>query len=168
MHISRVHFRKFPFRSAQIKSQLLQWDRPTKVAKRMAIFKARPVAERDENSTDSLQWLSGGCQDLVEFGSRRNERVENNVEDDLFYIIDAKHADQTKSASIRTGVIQQIRNIETKRSKSRMVVEFVELIEKDMLVIDSKKRCSAEYLLERLSKMVEKGTEDEEYMVGTD
>jgi serine/threonine protein kinase len=101
-----------------------------------------------------ITWLSGGNEKLELFTESRDERALDGASDDIFYSVHAD-AHANKTASIRKAVGQQIQDLRTAYPQSRMVDDFLNIIEREMLVIDPQKRITAKDLKVRMATMLE-------------
>jgi serine/threonine protein kinase len=115
-----------------------------------------------------ITWLSGGFDGLKSFVKRRDEMALDGVLDDTFYTLKAEDVRTNKpTAIVRQAVSEQIRDLREAPRRSKMVLEFLNVIEQNMLVIDSKKRITAKDLLMEVGKMLKEGSKAA-YLVGND
>jgi serine/threonine protein kinase len=115
-----------------------------------------------------ITWLTGGYPALEAFAEARQEKALDRVIDDLFYTVrEGEGAANGRFAVIRKGVIRQIQNVRNAQRQSRMVSEFLNIIEHNMLVVKANERIKAETLLLKIERILQAGSSNG-YLLGND
>jgi serine/threonine protein kinase len=111
-----------------------------------------------------VTWLLGGWKTLEEFGDARLCETHDGVVDNSFFML-ALYSDTGKyAATLRPAVRQWISDLHTNRMCSPVVHDILDLIEKEMLVINAKDRIASERLSQKLRVFVKRAAMNEEYV----
>lgn len=114
-----------------------------------------------------ITWLLEGSAGLDGFNSSRTAKAHDGIDDDLYYSIEVDEGGRGVGGHVRKGVVDWIKRLRSLSRHSDMVLDFLDTIEKDMLVIDANKRISAEGLERRMEHILSKGTRNSGYLLGT-
>jgi serine/threonine protein kinase len=118
-----------------------------------------------------ITWLLEGATGLEKFNASRDMVGEDGIKDDIYFtIITPKDPPNSRPyAEFREGVARWIGHLRQSPRCSPMSNEFLDLIEKEMFVVDSRGRISAEVLQQRIKAMLAKGEDDMHrgYLLGT-
>jgi hypothetical protein len=115
-----------------------------------------------------VTWLLKGSSGLIRFCDSRGMLAEDEIYDD-WYVTLIGSVDRTSSdphVEIRRGVIDWIDSLRRGTRCSEMCNDFLDLIEKDMLKVDPNARISADSLTQKMERMVARGENDMEYLLG--
>jgi len=116
-----------------------------------------------------ITWLLRGVDGLEEFDRNRELQAADEAFDDVYYTLFYPGNDPQQipnSAEVREGVKQWIEILRRSRRRSRMSDEFLDLIEEEMILVDSKQRIGVDILSIKVKKMLEKGERDFQYLLG--
>jgi serine/threonine protein kinase len=116
-----------------------------------------------------ITWLLEGSSGLEKFNKMRELKAVDKVVDDVYYTLSypGNDTDQVPDrADVRQGVIEWIGCLRKSPRHSEMSVEFLNLIERRMVLVDSKERIGAESLASEVNRMLEKGERDLQYLLG--
>jgi serine/threonine protein kinase len=116
-----------------------------------------------------ITWLLKGARGLEEFDRKRELKAADDAFDDVYYTLFYPENDPQKTpdyAEVRKGVTQWIGILRKSPRRSKMSDEFLDLIEEKMIIVDSKKRIGAESLAKEVSRMLEEGKKDLQYLLG--
>jgi serine/threonine protein kinase len=111
-----------------------------------------------------ITWLLEGSVGLDEFHRQRGAMAYDGVDDDTYYTIIG--TETARDAEVRRGVVSWMEYLRTSRGCSTMVKDLLDLVESDMLRINSKERIRAEDLDARLKNMVKVSKSDYPYLLG--
>ena len=111
-----------------------------------------------------ITWLLRGSQDIEGFSEfRGREATSTGIDDDNFFtIVDDGY---WLHAIVREAVVAWEKQLHTHERCSDLIHNLLELIMKDLLVTDTKKRCQASWLFQQLNAIVKRAEKDEEYML---
>jgi len=109
-----------------------------------------------------ITWLVEGEKAVDSFADNRNEKAHDKIEDDTFFII------VDDKAIVREGVISWIERLKGNPNGrcSPMIKELLQLVLKEMLMIDYEKRIKAGPLYFSLKAIHERGKEELQYLLG--
>lgn len=114
-----------------------------------------------------ITWLMEGAEGLEKFTAQRLAPADNGDLDDIYYSVELSEVGKRVNVYLRSGVTEWIHHLRSNSHHSEMVLDFLEIIENEMLVIQPKSRISAENLTRKMSEILERGTRDHEYLLGT-
>jgi serine/threonine protein kinase len=111
-----------------------------------------------------ITWLIRGSAGLENFNNLRLAVALDKVEDDTYYTLvpDGGHM----RVVIREAVTSWTKDLHASPRCSKMVHEVLELVQNQLLVVDSHGRIAAQELYSELRKMLERSRKEIEYLVG--
>jgi len=111
-----------------------------------------------------VTWLLKGSDAIEGFSnSRGREATGTDINDDNFFTITTNILG-TK-ATVREGVIKWTNELHEHKNCSALIHDLLDLIMGQLLIIQSKDRCSASSLFQQLAQFQEKAKRDDEYIL---
>ncbi|KAG4422124.1 hypothetical protein IFR04_004751 [Cadophora malorum] len=111
-----------------------------------------------------VTWLLRGSQDIEGFSEYRGrEATATGINDDNFFTI--VNDGYASHAIVREEVVAWKNQLHAHERCSDLIHELLEVIMKDLLVTDTKKRCQAGWLFQQLNSILKKAEKDEAYML---
>jgi serine/threonine protein kinase len=110
-------------------------------------------------------WLLKGEEGLYEFENARIQDTEGILEA-KFFTLQQKSTDGKPIATVSPAIRECIMNLRNHRRSSPSIRDLLDIIELDMLVVNSRDRIRAAELVTRIQILVEKSVEDETYLLG--
>lgn len=112
-----------------------------------------------------VTWLLKGSAEIEGFSNFRGRlAVSTLIDDDNFYTI-IKDPSGEPDATVREEVVTWVQQLHEHYKCSQAIHDVLNVIMKDVLIIDSTKRAKARWLFQMLNNILIKGTRDEEYLL---
>jgi serine/threonine protein kinase len=109
-----------------------------------------------------ITWLVSGWEDLSKFPIVRGKTGSIGINDDTFFtILDER---PTRTAIVRESVTEWIKDLHEKPRCSKFIHDFLDLVENDMLVVDTSMRIQCGPLNKRLRQMLEEAEKNPSYL----
>lgn len=114
-----------------------------------------------------ITWLLQGPDGLTEFGNARMALAQDGVFDDIFYTFFKPDVDHPYPyCEVRGAVTRWIQTLRQHYKSSQMVRDVLDLIEKRMLLVESKERISAKELDDFFQERLQMGNGSDVYLLG--
>lgn len=141
---------------------------PPEIALGRAVSRAYDIWSLGCIFLEFVTWLLEGSSSLDVFNARREMVAEDGVQDDLYFTLctPARPYNARPNATIRKGVTEWIEHLRQSTRCSNMTNDFLDVIQHDMLLIDSNRRIRSHDLLERLEEILSEGKRSKEYLLG--
>ncbi len=112
-----------------------------------------------------VTWLLKGSAAIDGFSnSRGREATGTGINDDNFYTITSRIFGPSK-ATVREGVIAWAKELHEHENCSALIHDLLDLIMGKLLIIDSKRRCSASDLFQQLALYQKEAECDDDYLL---
>jgi serine/threonine protein kinase len=112
-----------------------------------------------------ITWLVAGWAKLDNFPEVRGKTSPlSGINDDKFFTILENRSSSSTQAIIRETVTEWIKDLHETARCSQFIHDFLDLISRDMLVVDPNKRIHCGPLYERLEEMLKEAREDPRYL----
>jgi serine/threonine protein kinase len=135
---------------------------PPELALRIHISRAYDIWSLGCVFLEFITWLVLGWQELEAFPEARVCVFADGTSDDTFYTI--KNEGSKPYGIVRPSVSNWIKKIHSAPRCSLFVHDFLELISKNMLVVNVDERMKCGLLITELATMLEKSKKDPEYL----
>jgi serine/threonine protein kinase len=110
-----------------------------------------------------ITWMLDGANGVQRFADARMAEAHDGVVDDMFYTI--YNSGGRKDGEVRTQVTAWILKLRHHRRCSIMVSELLDLVQSDMLRVNSVDRIQSPGLESRLSRIFQRGQSDPRYLL---
>lgn len=117
-----------------------------------------------------ITWLLKGSEGIYSFATARlnSKNLGGGVADDCFYTPNHLSSGGTPAyVEMNKSVIAWIEHLHQNQPRSRMVDDILDLISQRMLRIESSERIRSDELTSELGRILERATENSEYLIGT-
>lgn len=104
-----------------------------------------------------VTWLVEGHEQVYQFSSKRNLEVSEDNWDDLYYTIITED-NGSKHAVVRQGVIDWFEHLKEQERCSEMLSAVLDVVEQDMLVVNSEDRMKCYDIVKKLERIRSKAS----------
>lgn len=114
-----------------------------------------------------VTWLVKGPAGVNKFSEKRFREAEDGVDDDTYFSIFTPDR-QPHYVEVREGVTDWIGHLRQVPRQSKMTIELLNVIQKEMIIVDQTKRITAQALARKLDTLFETAKGSSSFLLGHD
>src|SRR2546430_6866062 len=111
-----------------------------------------------------ITWLLKGSAEIVNFSEFRGSLASTGINDDNFFTI-IWDPINVRKAVVRKQVIDWVNKLHEHEKCSALIHDLLDMIMKQLLVIDTKERGNSSVVYQKLNSYLKKAEEDKQYLL---